>query len=96
MERPEIYQHVIDALGRILVDKDPIRDDALITELFLDTQDFEQFFSDLQTDFGIALPLRIKSELSDLPDSADYHQMTLDGFVDVIAKEMKEKRLAKR
>lgn len=96
MDRPEIYQHVIDALGKILVDKDPIRDDALMTDLILDKQDFDQFFSDLQSDFGIIMPPRVKSELSELPDREDHRDLTLEGFVDVIASEMRDRNLPKR
>lgn len=96
MDRPEIYQHVIDALGKILVDKDPIRDDALMADLILDKQDFDQFFSDLQSDFGIVMPPRLKAELSQLPDNDEHHQLTLNGFVDVIAAEMKDRNLLKR
>jgi hypothetical protein len=94
MDRPEIYQHVIDALGKILVDKDPIRDDALMTDLILDKQDFDQFFSDLQLDFE--MPPRLKAELSQLPDNDDHHELTLSAFVDVIASEMKNRGLLKR
>ncbi|HEY0289026.1 MAG TPA: hypothetical protein VGC62_18780 [Pseudomonas sp.] len=96
MDRPKIYQHVIDALGKILIDKDPIRDDALIADLILDKQDFEQFFSDLQADFGIVIPPRLKNELSDLPDNSIYRELTLEGLVDVIAGQMKDKKQHKR
>ncbi len=96
MDRPEIHQHVIDALGKILVDKDPIRDDALVADLILDKQDLEQFFSDLQSDLGIVMPLRLKNELSDLLESPTYRELTLEGLVDVIVGQMRDKRQHKR
>ena len=43
MDRHEIQQHVFDTLGIILVDKDPIQDDALLTQLELDEEDFREF-----------------------------------------------------
>jgi hypothetical protein len=96
MDRPEIYQHVIDALGKILVDKDPIKGDALMTDLILDKQDLDQLSSDLHSVFGIVIPQRLKSELSDPPDSDDYRELTLDEFVDVIVSEMKRRTHFKR
>lgn len=96
MDRPEIYQRVIDALGKILVDKDPIRDDALMSDLILDKEDFDQFFRDLQSDLGIVMPLRFKSELAQLSDDNEHRELTLNGFVDKIESEMKNKNLLER
>ncbi|OQR28789.1 hypothetical protein BWR59_21050 [Pseudomonas sp. Bc-h] len=94
MNHAEVKQHVIDTLGKILVDKSLIQeeDDALLTELVLDEDDFEEFFSTLQTDFNIELPQRIKSDISRLPDHATYNQLTLQGLVDLIFTHMKGKK----
>lgn len=91
MDRREIKQHILDTLGKILVDKSVIQDqeDAMLSELFLDEDDFAVFFSHLQSDFDIALPHRIKSELAHLQQSPDYHQLTLQGLVDLILVQMK-------
>ncbi|MEQ7919252.1 hypothetical protein ABQX22_08655 [Xanthomonas sp. WHRI 1810A] len=96
MDRQQVHQRVIDELGRILVDKDPIKDDALMTTLILDKQDFDKFFSDLQSEFGIVVPQRLQSKLSDIPDSDDYRELTLKGFVDVIVSEMRDQSALKR
>jgi hypothetical protein len=96
MDRPTIHQYVTNELGKILVDKEPIKDSALMTALLLDKQDFERFFSDLQSDFGIVMPSRVRSKLSELPDDRHYSEMTLGDFVDVIAAEMSERNLLKR
>lgn len=94
MNHAEVKQHVIDTLGKILVDKSLIQeeDDALLTELVLDEDDYKEFFSTLQTDFNIELPQQIKSDISRLPDHATYHQLTLQGLVDLIFTHMKRKK----
>ena len=89
MNRREIQQHIFDTLGTILVDKDPIKEDALLTGLALDTADFGTFFSTLQADFGIVVPSDIKSEISQLTDKSPYQQLTLEGLVDLILVHMK-------
>lgn len=96
MDRPEIYQRVIDALGKILVDKDPIRDDALMSDMILDKEDFDQFFRDLQSDLGIVMPPHFKSELAQLSDDNDHRELTLNGFVDKIEAEMRKRNLLER
>jgi len=94
MERTEIKQHVIDALGKILVDKSLIqeKDDALLTELVLDEDDFEEFFKSLQDDFDIVLPSRVKADISHIPEHSTYSQLTLQGLVDLILIQMKDKK----
>ncbi|WP_296255346.1 MULTISPECIES: hypothetical protein [unclassified Pseudomonas] len=94
MDRNEIQQHVIDELGKILVDKSVIQeqDDVMVRELFLDSDDFAVFFADLQSDFDIALPNRIKTDLSHMPDNPDYSQLTLGGLVDLILVQMKTRK----
>jgi hypothetical protein len=91
MDSSVIYQRVIDALGKILVDKDPIKANTPMTDLILDKQDFEKFFSDLQSDFGIVIPPRLKAELSQLPDRDPHNKLTLKDFADVIASQMTDR-----
>ncbi|WP_110949034.1 hypothetical protein [Pseudomonas bohemica] len=94
MDRKEIQQHVIDELGKILVDKSPFQEneDVMMSNLFLEEEDFSDFFADLQSDFNITLPNRIKTELSHLPDNPDYRQLTLDGLVDLILVQMTSRK----
>lgn len=94
MDRIEVKQHVLDTLGKILVDKSLIqeKDDAMLSELVLDEEDFAQFFSELQSDFNIVLPSRIKSDISHLPEHSAYHQLTLQGLVDLILVQMKGRK----
>jgi len=91
MDRTEVKQHVLDTLGKILVDKSLIqqRDDAMLVELVLDEEDFAQFFAELQTDFDIVLPHRIKSDIAHLPEHSAYNHLTLQGLVDLILVQMK-------
>lgn len=88
MDRREIQQHVFDTLGIILVDKDPIQDDALLADLVLDEEDFAEFFSHLQAEFGIVMPGKVRSQISHTLDQ----KLTLQGLVDRILMEMKGKR----
>ncbi|WP_296183357.1 hypothetical protein [Pseudomonas sp. UBA1879] len=94
MDRSEMEQHIFDTLGKILVDKSIIQEkaDPLMSELVLEPEDFDDFFAELQSYFGITLPTRIKTDLSHLPDSQDYSQLTLQGLVDVILIEMNNKK----
>ncbi|MFK3974567.1 hypothetical protein ACI2KS_27980 [Pseudomonas sp. NPDC087358] len=94
MDHSDIKQHVIDALGKILVDKSLIqeRDDALLSELVLDEEDFADFFASLQEDFDIVLPQRMKSEISHLPENPDYSQLTLEGLSTLIQEKMKSRK----
>ncbi|HXQ99931.1 MAG TPA: hypothetical protein VN798_06040 [Pseudomonas sp.] len=94
MDHSDIKQHVIDALGKILVDKSLIqeRDDALLSELVLDEEDFADFFASLQEDFNIVLPQRMKSEISHLPENPDYSQLTVEGLSTLIQEKMKSRK----
>jgi hypothetical protein len=91
MTRSEVEQHIFDTLGKILVDKSVIQEqpDLPVSQLFLDEADFGNFFADLQTEFNINLPSRIKSDLSHLPESPDYSQLTLQELVTLITEKMK-------
>jgi hypothetical protein len=94
MERADVKQHVIDTLGKILVDKSLIqeKDDAMLSELVLDEDDFAEFFASLQSDFNIVLPNRIKSDISHIPEHSSYSQLTLQGLVDLILVQMKNRK----
>jgi hypothetical protein len=94
MNRTEVKQHVIDTLGKILVDKSLIqeKDDAMLSELVLDEDDFIEFFTNLQTEFNIVLPHRIKSDIAHLPEHSAYSQLTLQGLVDLILTQMKGRK----
>jgi len=94
MNRTEVKQHVIDTLGKILVDKSLIqnKDDAMLSELELDEKDFSEFFTSLETDFNIVLPHRIKSDISHPPKHSPYSQLTLQGLVDLILTQMKGRK----
>jgi hypothetical protein len=94
MNRSEVKQHVIDTLGKILIDKSLIqqKDDALLSEFGLDEEDFIQFFADLQDDFNIVLSRQIKSDISHLPEHVAYRQLTLQGLVDLILTQMKVRK----
>jgi hypothetical protein len=91
MNRAEVKQHVIDTLGKILVDKSLIQqeDDALLSKLVLDEEDFDRFFDELQCEFNITLPPRIKKNIAHLPEDPTYSQLTLQGLVDLILTQMK-------
>ncbi|MGH8416819.1 MAG: hypothetical protein ACRER8_05940 [Pseudomonas sp.] len=94
MDRREIQQHIFDTLGKILVDKSVIQeqDDVKVSELFMDEEDFADFFADLQSGFNIALPNDVKSDLSHLPEKPYYNQLTLQGLVDLILVQMKNRK----
>lgn len=92
MDRREIQQHVFDTLGIILVDKDPIQDDALLADLELDEEDFAEFFNHLQAEFGIVMPGKVKSQISHIPGNSPYQQLTLQGLVDLILVQMKNRK----
>lgn len=89
MKRNEVRQHVIDTIGRILVDKTLIQeeDDVMLNVLELDEADFKEFFSILQSDFGIVLPNRIKADIAGMSAHSLYGQLTLQGLVDLILVE---------
>ncbi len=92
MDRREIRQHVFDVLGIILVDKDPIQDEALLTDLKLDEEDFADFFSHLQADFHIDVPKSIRNQIADPSGNSPYQQLTLQGLVDLILIQMKNRK----
>lgn len=94
MDRSEIKQHVLDTLGKILVDKSLIqeKDDASLSELVLDEEDYAKLFADLHADFNIVLPPRTVSDISHLPDHPELSQMTLVQLIDTIYMEMSEKK----
>uniref|UniRef100_A0A7C2BC09 Acyl carrier protein n=1 Tax=Pseudomonas graminis TaxID=158627 RepID=A0A7C2BC09_9PSED len=92
MKRSEVRQHVIDTIGKILVDKTLIQEeeDVTLSALELDEDDFAEFFSILQRDFGIALPNQIKAGIAGMSAHSPYGQLTLQGLIDLILMEKKQ------
>lgn len=93
MKRSEVRQHVIDTIGKILVDKTLIQeeDDVMLSALELDEEDFREFFSILQSDFGIVLPNQIKADIAGMSAQSPYGQLTLQGLVDQILVEKRRR-----
>jgi hypothetical protein len=93
MKRTEVRQHVIDTIGKILVDKSLIQgqDDVMLSELELDEADFKEFFWILQSDFGINLAPRIKTDIAEMSAHSPYEQLTLQGLIDLIHVEQKQR-----
>ena len=79
MERREIQQRVYDTLGVILVDKTEIREEATLKDLALEDFEIEDFLDQLEYDFDIIFPTRIKDRISKVPE-----HLTLQILVDVI------------
>ncbi|WP_349971523.1 hypothetical protein [Pseudomonas caspiana] len=61
MDREEIRQHVVDALGVILVDKTVIEDNQTIDSLVLDEEDIDELSKMLQKS-GINFKKRAREE----------------------------------
>ncbi|UZJ61822.1 hypothetical protein OKW98_08965 [Pseudomonas sp. KU26590] len=80
---------MIDTIGKILVDKTLIQEeeDVVLNALELDEADFKEFFSILQSDFGIVLPDQIKADIAAMSAHSPYGQLTLQGLVDLILVE---------
>ncbi|WP_456292643.1 hypothetical protein [Pseudomonas sp. AK106] len=93
MKRSEVRQHVIDTIGKILVDKTLIQEeeDVTLSALELDEADFNEFFSLLQSDFGVVLPNQIKADIAAMSAHSPYGQLTLQGLVDLILVEKKRR-----
>jgi hypothetical protein len=89
MENSDIRDHVFDALGKILVDKELIEDHTLFSDLRLDKDDLDEFFTDLRVTYGIGAPISLKSDL--LEDSGP-RTLTVDDLVNRIAAHMKDKK----
>lgn len=89
MDRREIQQHVFDALGTILIDKEPIQSTALLSSLVLDVDDLAKFFETLENDHRIDIPLPIRHDLAETFNTSSYSQLTLEGLVDLILFHMK-------
>lgn len=68
MNREEIRQHVVDALGVILVDKSVIRENRTLEDLVLDEDDIDDLFKKLQSS-GINFKRREKEEALKHPES---------------------------
>lgn len=68
MDRNEIRQHVVDALGVILVDKSVIRESRTLEDLVLDEEDIDELFKMLHG-FGIHYKKKEKEEALKHPES---------------------------
>jgi hypothetical protein len=68
MDRDEIRQHVVDALGVILVDKSVIRENQTLDDLVLDEDDIDELFKMLHGS-GINFKKREKEEALKHPES---------------------------
>jgi hypothetical protein len=68
MDRNEIRQHVVDALGVILVDKSVIRENRTLDDLVLDEDDIDELFKKLLV-HGIHYKKREKEEALKHPES---------------------------
>jgi uncharacterized membrane protein len=93
MKRSEVRQHVIDTIGKILVDKSLIQaqDDVMLSDLELDEADFKEIFLTLQSDFGIHLAPRIKADIATAAAHSPFEQLTLQGLVDLILVQQKQR-----
>lgn len=89
MKRIDIRKHVIDTIGKMLVDKAWFQEeeDISLNALEMDEADFREFFTILQSDYGIALPNQIKADISGMSAHSPYGQLTLEGLVDLILVE---------
>jgi len=79
MERLEIQQRIHNILGVMLVDKTEIREDATLKDLALEDFEIEDLLDQLEFEFGIIFPIRIKDRIYKAPE-----HLTLQILVDVI------------
>ncbi|MET0612725.1 MAG: hypothetical protein ABWZ39_15820 [Pseudomonas caspiana] len=68
MDREEIRQHVVDALGVILVDKSVIEENQTLDDLVLDEDDIDELFKMLHKS-GINFKKREREEALKHPES---------------------------
>lgn len=79
MERLEIQQKLHNVLGVMLVDKAEIREDATLKDLALEDLEVDDLLDQLEFEFGIIFPTRIKHRIHRAPE-----HLTLQILVDVI------------
>lgn len=79
MNREEIKQRVLDALGVILVDKAEIRDEATFKDLVLDDNDVDELFNQLGNEFNFEFPDFIRQRAIHKPE-----HLSLPMLVDLI------------
>ncbi|MFJ4144655.1 hypothetical protein [Pseudomonas sp. NPDC089734] len=79
MNREEINQRVLDALGVILVDKSRLDDDVTFKALVLDEDDINALFGRLEQEFGFDFPDFIKERAIHRPE-----HLSLPMVVDLI------------
>jgi hypothetical protein len=79
MERLDIQQRLHNALGVMLIDKAEIREDATLKDLALEDSEIDELLDQLEFEFGIVFPTRIKNRIYKAPE-----HLTLQILVDVI------------
>jgi hypothetical protein len=79
MERLDIQQRLHNALGVMLIDKAEIREDATLKDLALEDLEIDELIDQLEFEFGIVFPTRIKNRIHKAPE-----HLTLQILVDVI------------
>ncbi|WP_297845521.1 hypothetical protein [Pseudomonas sp.] len=79
MERLDIQQRLHNALGVMLIDKAEIREDATLKDLALEDSEIDELIDQLEFEFGIVFPTRIKNRIHKAPE-----HLTLQILVDVI------------
>ncbi|MEB0042848.1 MULTISPECIES: hypothetical protein [unclassified Pseudomonas] len=79
MERLDIQQQLHNTLGVMLIDKAQIREDATLKDLALEAPEIEGLLDQLEFEFGIVFPTRIRDRIHKAPE-----HLTLQILVDVI------------
>lgn len=79
MKRLDIQQRLYNTLGVLLVDKSEIREYATLKDLALEDFEIEDLLDQLEFEFDILFPTRIKDRIYKVPE-----HLTLQMLVDVI------------
>lgn len=75
----QIQQHVLNEIGRILVDKSEIHEDSSFKDLMLDEDDVNDLYDQLQSDFGIVFAPDDRAQAISFPE-----KLTLSRLVKLI------------
>ncbi|MDB6047293.1 MAG: hypothetical protein JWR17_39 [Pseudomonas sp.] len=79
MERLDVQQRLYNTLGVMLIDKAEIKEDATLRDLALDDLEIEALLDQLEFEFDIVFPIRIRKRIYKAPE-----HLTLQILVDVI------------
>jgi len=79
MARLDIQQRLHNTLGVMLIDKAEIRENATLRDLALDDLEIEALLDQLEFEFDIVFPFRIRNRIYKAPE-----HLTLQILVDVI------------